>query len=118
MLLSTCSSAVDVELDIFGYKNHVVKSKSYLPMVPEEGAWSTLTIIDKEVHRQRRKVISKALSDSALKDFEPKMIEHMDVFRDQLCGPVDSESWSTAKDMSVLCELFCRGKRDWTTDGD
>jgi cytochrome P450 len=83
-----------------------VKSKSYLPMAPEEGAWSTLTIIDKQRRQQRRRVVSRALSDSALRVFELAMLEHMDVFLEQLGGPVDSEGWSSPKHMSVLCKFF------------
>lgn len=65
-LLNTEHRAV---LDIYGYNKNVRKSKSYLPMVPEKGAWSTLTMIDKRKHRQRRKVISKTLSDEGLREF-------------------------------------------------
>ena len=89
-----------------GYKKNVVKSKSYLPMVPEEGAWSTLTIIDKQRYQQRRRVISRALSDSALRAFEPAMLEHMDIFLEQLRGPVDANGWSSPRDMSALCKFF------------
>ncbi|CAG8974862.1 hypothetical protein HYALB_00000477 [Hymenoscyphus albidus] len=89
--------------DVYGYGKNVRKSKSYLSMVPDKHAWSILTLIDKKTHLERRKVMSKALSDTALKSFEPEMLNHMDVFHEQVAVAEDSEGWSAPKNMSVLC---------------
>ncbi|KAI9812638.1 MAG: hypothetical protein M1827_004627 [Pycnora praestabilis] len=72
-------------------------------MVPEKGAWSTLTMIDKHMHRPRRKMMSKALSDDALKVYEPEMVEHVNILLGLLGEGQRSDGWSSPKDMSAIC---------------
>ena len=61
-------------------------------------------MVDKHKHRQRRKVISKTLSDDGLREFQPKLIHHLDTFLGKLCEDTDANGWSSPKDMSVLCQ--------------
>lgn len=53
-------------------------------MLPSKGAWSIKTTIDKDMHRHKRKLLSKALSDEALKRFEPALNEYVNVFSEKL----------------------------------
>ncbi|TVY85564.1 Cytochrome P450 monooxygenase [Lachnellula suecica] len=69
-------------------------------MVPNNDAWSILTLIDKQVHLERRRVLSKALSDNALRTFEPSMLQHMDIFHQQVATQIDANGWSMPKNMS------------------
>ena len=77
-------------------------------MVPEKGAWSTLTMIDKHVHRQKRKIIFKAFSDDAIGTLEPSMAEHLQLFLDQLGEHTYTDGWSGPKDMSALCQFLVK----------
>lgn len=61
-------------------------------------------MVDKHKHRLRRKVISKTLSDDGLREFQPKMIHHLDTFLGKLCEDTDANDWSSPIDMSVLCQ--------------
>ena len=73
-------------------------------MVPSKGAWSILTGIDKSMHRHKRRLLSKMLSEDALRDFEPIMIEYVNMFMGQLVEDLDMTGWSTPKNMITHCE--------------
>lgn len=72
-------------------------------MIPSKGAWSILTAIEKDMHRHKRSLSSKALSDNALRNFEPAMIEYVDLFSKQLIEDLDSNQWSSPKNMIDFC---------------
>ena len=88
-----------------------MKAKSYLPMVPSKGAWSILTAIDKDMHRHKRNLSSRALSDKAVRDFEPAMIVYVDLFIKQLTENLYSSQWSSPKNMINLCRCQYRSLR-------
>ena len=79
----------------------MVKGKAYTPMVPEPGAWSILTIADRTLHRSRRKGYSNALNDEALKQYEPRLIDHINVFHDQVGATENSDGWSAPSNMAM-----------------
>lgn len=89
-------------LDIYGHCKNVRKSKAYLPMVPEEGAWCTLTCIDKSMHRCKRRLITQGLSDDALKAFEPSLLSHLDIFCRKLGGDLfqHNGTWTEPRNMN------------------
>lgn len=91
--------------DIYGYQKNVKKSNAYLPMVPNHDGWSTLTAIDKNMHRSKRRTLAQGLSDSALKTFEPAMLEHLKAFIDRLNEAFEPgiDQWSRPQDVSMLC---------------
>ena len=83
------------------------KSKAYLTMVPDERSRSTLTTIDKNDHRVKRKVFAQAFSAEALRDFEPTLQTHIDVFCKKLgesCD-YDKDGWTEGKSMHKLCKV-------------
>lgn len=95
--------------DIYGFSKNVKKAKAYLPMVPEDGAWSSITMIDKKLHRNRRKTASIVLSDEAMKEFEPMVKRQLDLFCSRLSAGSDSLSsnaWSNPINISDEGELF------------
>ena len=98
-------------LDIYNHSSNVKKAKSYLPMVPSKGAWSILTAIDKDMHRHKRNLSSRALSDKAVRDFEPAMIVYVDLFTKQLTENLDSSKWSSPKNMIDFCGFHHRSLR-------
>lgn len=59
-------------------KAHVYKQSQFNPHANIFGT------LDKERHRQKRKIYGQVLSDRSLRVFEPTMIEEIDVFLNQL----------------------------------
>lgn len=49
-------------------------------------------MIDKKLHRNRRKTASLVLSDEAMKGFEPMVLRQLDVFCEKLKTGFDSSS--------------------------
>ena len=92
-------------LDIYGHLKNVKKAKAYLPMVPGREGWSTLTCIDKGMHRHRRRLISQGLSDDSLRIFEPALYGYLDTFCAKLgSGAVDWDHWTQAKNVGHWCK--------------
>ncbi|KAI9705274.1 MAG: hypothetical protein M1820_005272 [Bogoriella megaspora] len=77
------------------------KGQGYKPMVPQPGAWSILTIADKLLHRSRRKGYSKALSDEALREYEPRLIDHIDIFHNRVTPARTSDGWSSPSNLAI-----------------
>ena len=81
------------------------KSKAYLAMVPDEKSRSTLTTINKDDHRVKRKVVAQASADKALREFEPTLQKHID----DLCSSLgesrdyDKDGWTEGKSMDEHC---------------
>ena len=65
---------------------------------PQKNIFGTL---DKERHRQKRKIYGQVLSDRSLRAFEPVMRQEIQVFLQQLLK-ASAESWPL--NMSPLCE--------------
>ncbi|KAK7942406.1 uncharacterized protein PG986_011519 [Apiospora aurea] len=65
---------------------------------PQHNIFGTL---DKERHRQKRKVYGRMLSERSLRVFEPTMIREIDTFLDQLAG---SGRGGEPVNMTPLCE--------------
>lgn len=66
------------------YNNErVVKSRAYSLTVAAREP-SIFNVIDKHRHRVKRKLVGKAISDKAMRGFEPTMIEQVDIFIRQL----------------------------------
>ena len=77
-------------------------------MIPSKGAWSILTAIDKDMHRHKRNLSSRILSDKAVQSFEPAMIEYVDLFTKQLAENLDANEWSSPKNMIDFCTCHYR----------
>jgi hypothetical protein len=90
--------------DIYGHSENVKKTKFYLPMIPPKGDWRILTAIDKELHRHKREFFSKTLSDEVFRNFEPIMIDSVDVLCRKLIEDLDSSNWSSPDNMIDLCK--------------
>ncbi|KAI8944009.1 cytochrome P450 [Xylaria longipes] len=85
--------------DIYGHSAKVTKFKGYHFLASQ--APNTLTLSDKALHAQRRRVISQAFSENNLRLFEPAQLSRIDRFCQLLrnhCRP-DAE-WTTPLDMA------------------
>ncbi|MCJ1356030.1 MAG: hypothetical protein MMC33_006024 [Icmadophila ericetorum] len=72
-------------------------------MIPEPGAWTTMTAVDEEMVRRKRKLVSKMVCDDSLRYFEPKTIEYMNTFCKVLEEGATELSWSDPKDLTTEC---------------
>ena len=94
--------------DIYGFKANVRKANFYSAFPASKGTWSTHSAIDKKLHARKRRVLSQAFSDSAMRGLQPHIIH---VIR-TLCTAIaefpqvnslhekDRESWSTPRNMA------------------
>ena len=95
--------------EIYNSKD-ILKSQIYNTITPAPGAYSTFTAIDKETHRRKRRVLSQAFSDQAIKEFEPVILNHVDIFVNQLAKDIPShdshDQWSTPLNMTPLSRYY------------
>ncbi|KAI9871341.1 MAG: hypothetical protein M1830_003014 [Pleopsidium flavum] len=63
--------------DIYGFKANVKKSNFYTVFPATKGAFSTHTAIDKSVHARKRRVLSQAFSDSAMRAMETHVLNNI-----------------------------------------
>lgn len=69
------------------------------------GVENTLSISDRQLHKERRRILSQALSDKRLKSLEHYMLSNIRGFTQTLPG--NDSQWGEAKDMSHWFSLLC-----------
>lgn len=87
-----------------GSKNtHVIKAKNY-EFLHDGGATSTHSVIDKTVHSRKRRVLSHAFSENALRSLETYMIQNVNSWLSILgdSQTTDKAQWSSPKNMTQL----------------
>ncbi|PSN69771.1 cytochrome P450, partial [Corynespora cassiicola Philippines] len=63
------------------YKNEqILKSTAYQVSQPRPGVFNMFNVRDKNAARTKRKIIGQGLNAKAMREFEPVMTEHIDVF--------------------------------------
>ncbi|KAI1772800.1 cytochrome P450 [Hypoxylon cercidicola] len=62
------------------YNNERVTKSHVYKLTVAAGKPSTFNTIDKRRHRVKRKLVGQAVSDKAIRDFEPTMMKQIDVF--------------------------------------
>lgn len=65
---------------IHGAKANCQKSKLYTAYTPLPGAWSIVNAIPKQVHARKKRILSQAFSDRAVKDMEDYILGHTEKF--------------------------------------
>lgn len=100
---------------IYGHKANIRKSDFYLAFPAAPGVFSTHTAIDRHAHARKRRVMSHAFSDAALKGLENLVLVHIRSFiyrlggRDSnasLCNPRGSpdparKEWTEPRNLSA-----------------
>lgn len=71
----------------------LTKARNYL-VTRIIGHFSVFTALDKKLHSHKRKIVGKAISEKAMRDFEPTMMQHIDTLIEQLDKSSRTE-WST-----------------------
>jgi cytochrome P450 len=71
-------------------------------LVPKKGQYNIFTAIDKDIHRHKRKMLNQGFSDVNMKKFEPAMLQHIDIFLQNLMTSCDDQGsiWSTPFNMT------------------
>ena len=94
--------------DIYGFKANVRKADFYSAFPANKDAYSTHSAIDKAQHARKRRVISHAFSDVAIKSMENHVLAHVRQFCQNL-GTMDGRNlvssnekkeWTPAKNMT------------------
>ncbi|ETN39028.1 uncharacterized protein HMPREF1541_07070 [Cyphellophora europaea CBS 101466] len=93
---------------IYGHRANVRKSDFYLSFPAVPGAFSTHTALDLKMHARKRRVMSHAFSDSALKGVEDFVLEHVSAYINALTDRFNrsntaphSDKWTTPKNIST-----------------
>lgn len=73
--------------DIYGHGKRLKKANFYNAFPAIKGVYNTHNVIDKTVHGRKRRVLSQAFSDHALKGMEDVMLLHVR----QLCAALAGE---------------------------
>ncbi|KAI1499232.1 cytochrome P450 [Biscogniauxia marginata] len=79
----------------------IVKSHVYLVTLGFTGTINIFSAIDKTVHRSKRKLIGAAVSERAMREFEPTMVEQIDIFLKLI---LESSQASLPVNMSDRCK--------------
>ena len=101
---------VDPYLEIYGHGKNVEKSPFYSVMPPYPGAFDTHNIINKAQHSRKRRVMSQAFSETALKGLEKYVLTHVRTFVRLLadCEPHNSDDdKQPSKNLAHLTNWFC-----------
>ncbi len=92
--------------DIYGFKANVRKAEFYDAFV--HPAPNTHNTRDKVLHARKRRVLSQAFSDSAIKEMEKYVLANIRTFCDQIDRAASDErkGWSVPKNMSDWCNYL------------
>ncbi|OTA81849.1 hypothetical protein M434DRAFT_37375 [Hypoxylon sp. CO27-5] len=67
------------------YQNErVTKPPTYLSTQTKPGAYSIWNALDRGLHGRKRKLVGRATTDASMREFEPSMVEQVDIFIRQL----------------------------------
>ncbi|KAH7329668.1 cytochrome P450 [Stachybotrys elegans] len=94
-------SSTEALRDIYCNSN-ITKSDAYLVTLQGPGNYSLLNVIDKDRHRVKRKLISRVISESSMRTFEPTMMEQIEVFLRKL---LDNSSSQPPNPLNMTVQL-------------
>jgi cytochrome P450 len=75
--------------------------RSYLATQIKADTFSVFNWINKQLHKAKRRMVGKALSEQKMRQFEPIMLEHVDTFLKQILLSTQTHE---AVNMSVRCK--------------
>lgn len=98
--------------DIYGFKANARKSDWYAGLTAIPGVYSTHSSISKAEHSTKRRIMSHAFSEAALRSMEPQMTAIIDQWITKLGSPTttwDMAEWTNYLSLDVLGKL-CFGE--------
>ena len=92
--------------DIYGFRANVRKAEFYNAFV--HPAPNTHNSRDKDVHARKRRVLSHAFSDSAIKEVERYILGNVRTFCQEIGrdGSTETKGWSSPKNMTDWCNYL------------
>jgi hypothetical protein len=99
---------------IYGFHSNVQKSVFYSAFPPTKDTFNTHSSIDKHAHARKRRVLSHAFSDTAVKAMEKYILQNVRAFTDGLgrgsstnaARDDDKKGWSVAQNMADWCNYL------------
>jgi len=92
---------------IYGHKVNVKKSQFYSVFPPTKDTFNTHSSIDKSSHARKRRVLSHAFSDNAIKSMEKYILGNVRTFCSQLAPKTLSEKgWGLPQNMADWCNYL------------
>lgn len=90
------------EPDIYA-NPRLIKSRAYLVTQASPSVYNLFNVVDRSLHRIRRRIVSEGLNDRAVRHFEPIMKDHIDIF---LKNIEEHSKANRSVDMSEQCKLL------------
>ncbi|KAI3330148.1 cytochrome P450 [Ustulina deusta] len=90
------------------YNNGRVTKSHVYELTVTSGKPSIFNAIDRQKHREKRKLIGQAITDKAMRSFEPTMLEQIDVFIEQIRLASSSTSGSKGSQPVNMTDLTKR----------
>lgn len=100
-------NSVDGLHDIYGHGKRFQKSTFYTAFPAIKGVYNTHSVIDKAAHGRKRRVLSQAFSDNALKGMEDVVLLHIR----QFCAVLGGDDEETRRDREILLENEYRSEK-------
>jgi cytochrome P450 len=93
---------------IYGFHSNVQKSEFYSAFPPTKDTFNTHSSIDKAAHARKRRVLSHAFSDTAIKVMEKYILQNMRSFTHGLGASASDEKkgWSRPQNMADWCNYL------------
>ncbi|RDL38715.1 putative cytochrome P450 67 [Venustampulla echinocandica] len=98
---------------IYGHRANVQKSQFYSVFPPTKDTANTHSSIDKSNHARKRRVLSHAFSDGAIKSMEKYILANVRTFCSRLGPPptfsekqVGEKGWGVAQNMALWCNYL------------
>jgi len=97
---------------IYGFQGNVRKAQFYAAFPPTKDTFNTHSSIDKSAHARKRRVLSHAFSDHAIKSMEKYILANVRTFCNALGGEaVDlsaekGKGWGTPQNMADWCNYL------------
>ncbi len=95
---------------IYGFSANVRKSEFYSVFPPTKDTFNTHSSIDKVAHGRKRRVLSHAFSDSAIKQMEKYILANVRSFCDALgvepSNASEKKGWTAGRNMADLCNYL------------
>ena len=100
-------------LDIYGYGKRTRKADFYNAFPAIKGVYNTHNAIDKAIHGRKRRVLSQAFSDNALKAMEEAMLIHVRQFCAAMSGDLPEENGHVGGEKGKGDGAVVRNMADW-----
>jgi hypothetical protein len=84
----------------------LIECDRYQTLILAEGVPSTFSARDRNQHAQKRRLLSQAFSESALRDIEPHILEHVRKWCAYLGDGLTKGEWTEAKDMATWSDYL------------